>query len=73
MTRDLHNTAAQALADGRGLRYIGQLIQEQRESGLNDQQAVHEIVRLLDKYQKEDEVNALALIKHLRDWMYGKR
>ena len=66
-------TAAQAIADGRGLRFIGQLIQEKRESGLSEQAAVYEIVQLLDKYQKKDEKNALALIKHLREWMYGKR
>jgi len=73
MARLTHKTAAQAIADGRGLRYIGQLIQEKQESGLSEQTAVYEIVKLLDKYQKKDETNALALIKHLREWMYGKR
>ena len=67
------NGAVQAIAEGRGLRFIGGLVQQKCESGLSQQQAVYEIVRLLDVYQKEDEVTALALIKHLREWTHGKR
>ena len=73
MTHLTHKTADQAIKDGRGLRFIGELVQKKKESGLSEQAAVHEIVQLLDKYQKKDEKNALALIKHLREWMYGKR
>ena len=73
MTRLTQNTAVQALADGKGLRLISQLIQEKLESGLTEQQSVYEIVRLLEKYKKKDEETALALTEHLREWMYGKR
>jgi hypothetical protein len=65
--------AAQAIAEGCGLRFIGSLVQQRQDSGLSEQQAVYEIVRLLDDYQKEDPVAALALIKHLREWTKGTR
>ncbi len=38
--------AAKAIAEGCGLRFIGSLVQQRQDSGLSEQQAVFEIVRL---------------------------
>ena len=61
--------ASEAIAEGRGFQLIADMMGEFRRSGLTEKEAVHEMVAILDAYQKEEEQNALILIKHLREWM----
>ncbi len=63
------NTATIAVANGKGLQFIHDLIEHNIAQGCSERVAVFETLSLLDQYQKHDAEAALVLIKHLREWI----
>ena len=61
--------ATQAIAEGKGFQLIADLMEKFLNSGLSERESVHEVVVILDLYQREDEKSALILIRHLKEYM----
>lgn len=63
------NAAHEAIKNGKGFQFVGEVMQRLQESGLSESDAAFGFAGMVEASREEDSERATILLRHLGRWM----